>query len=135
MATSDPTRCPTCGRGAPGSPQPPPIGERTPALVCTEQRLDRRQRDFDQARAAFDTAASRHYAAKATSWARTRIIVTDGGATLREVGGTDPAELAALAEAEEIAKTTMSQVGEELTLARIAHHEAARAARAASVVS
>ncbi len=86
--------CPTCGRttgGSPIGPQPPAIGEHTPELLRAEQRLERRQSEYDQARAAFNAAASKHWAAKATSWARTRTVMADGGASLREVGGTDPA--------------------------------------------
>lgn len=133
MATSDPARCPTCGRGAPVSPQPPALTAGTPELVRAEQRLDRRQREYDQAREAFDTAASAHYAAKARSWARTRTVVVDGGAGLLEVGGTDPAELNTLADAEENAQAAMDSAGRELVEARIAHHVAARVARTAAV--
>lgn len=134
MTTSDhPVPCPTCGRGAPASPQPPAIGERTPELVRAEQRLDRRQREYDAARAAFDAAAAEHYAARSASWARTRTVMVDGGASLREVGGADPATAITLADAEASAMAAMNAAGRELVEARLAHHDAARAARAAFV--
>jgi len=54
------------------------------------------------------------------------------GWDLREIGGTPPAELAALADAEHAAREHRDQVGADLVEIRMAHRAAAAAARAAA---
>jgi len=123
-------QCPSCGRPTRDGVIPsPPAPPRTAALDRTQTRADRAQRAFDDARSAWERAASEHHAAEARGG---RSIVVDGW-DLREVGGTPPAQLAVLAEAEHTARQRMDATGSSRVEAQAAHRAALAAARVTMV--
>jgi len=122
--------CPSCGRPTrDGTTPSPPAPPRSPALDQTQTRVDRAQRAYDDARAAWERAASEQHAAESRG---SQSIVVDGW-DLREVGGTPPAQLAAMAEAERSARERMNTAGATRVEAQAAHRTALAVARVAMI--
>ncbi len=129
MNAHEPDTCPTCARPPRHPVIPPrPAPARTPELARLDTQLETAERNYADARKAWENAARDHHTARSRG---SQSIVVDGW-QLREVGGVSPAELATLGDAEQSAQEHRDQVGADLVEVRMAHRAAVAAARAAS---
>jgi len=97
-------------------------------LARLDTQLETAERNYADARKAWENAARDHHTARSRG---SQNIVVNGW-DLREIGGTPPAELATLGDAEHAAQERRDQVGADLVEIRMAHRAAAAAARATS---
>ena len=106
----------------------PTASRRPPNVARAEAKADRAQLAYDAARAEWERCASEHYSARHRSTSEATTVVDNDG-RMREIGPIDPAQLTALADAEDAAKIAMDAAGNDLVGKRMEHRNlvAARA--------
>ena len=98
----------------------PSASRRPPNVARAEDKADRAQAAYDAARSEWQRCASEHYSARHRSTTEATTVIGNDG-RMREIGPIDPAQLTALANAEDAAKVAMDAAGADLVEARLVH--------------
>jgi len=98
----------------------PTAGRRPPNVARAEVKADRAQAAYDAALAEWQRCASAHYSGRHRSTVEATTVIDNDG-RMREIGPIDPAQLTALANAEDAAKATMDAAGADLVEKRMEH--------------
>jgi len=98
----------------------PPASRRPTNVTRAEEKADRAQGVYDAARCEWQQCASEHYSARHRSTTEATTVIDNDG-RMREIGPIDPAQLTALANAEDAAKVAMDAAGADLVEARLVH--------------